>query len=408
MAFRGRLRVWIALAGLIAAAVLVTDAAHNHLWANLFMGCLALTGCLAFLLRLETPVQKEPLYASASVVTPSEPLTAVLDQIPLPLIRFSPAEGFQALNRSARALFQTDDKIVNAPNSLTDLLTRSNPRGNHTINVFGRVYAAGVSEIATPQHIVRLVSLTNIQAEVRMAEATALRDLLRVLSHEIMNSLTPVASLSSTAQRYLEAETSPAAKSAREALDVLSQRASGLVQFVEAYRAMARLPEPVLRPVPVEPLLRDIVRVFEESEIARGVVIDIDVSETCPAPYLDEVLFTQALLNVLTNAAEAVAGQTADPRIRLTVADDHDELRLYVADNGGGLPDSLAQQIFHAFVTTKAGGTGTGLNLARQIALAHGGDLVFLGPDGDWRAVFCFILRLTPVGLGSEATGGSA
>ncbi|MBW8880310.1 MAG: sensor histidine kinase, partial [Asticcacaulis sp.] len=208
---------------------------------------------------------------------------------------------------------------------------------------------------------------------------------------------TPVASLADVARSYLESEDSLASRSAVEALDVLSLRAKGLTRFVEAYRAMARLPEPALRPVDIGSLLRDIVRVFEQSTVARDVSLTIDLAPDVPALDLDETLMTQALLNVLTNAAEATGGNGGERRIKVSLACVREEVHVLIADNGCGVPENLSGQIFHAFVTTKANGTGTGLNLARQIALAHGGDLILVGHDATWSAIFCFVLR-SPTG----------
>lgn len=400
MAFKANLPVLVTLAGLMAASALVTDALHNRLWANLAFGCLILASCLAFLLRLQPKVLQDPVVVEQRNTSRTESLSVLVDQVPMPLLRFSPGQGMLAINRAARSLFRTDGLIADPPQTLLDAVVRSDPGAPGSLSVFGRTYAVGISEIRSEEEAIRLVSLTDIQSEVRMAEATALKDLLRVLSHEIMNSLTPVASLASTARAYLEGETSPASRSALQALDVLSQRASGLAHFVEAYRSMARLPDPVFRPVEIGPLLRDIVRVFELSVAAKGVSIALDVPANIPSLDLDETLLTQALLNVLTNAAEATTALPGPGRIRLSVTHDRDEVRISISDNGCGVADSLAEQIFHAFVTTKASGTGTGLNLARQIALAHGGDLVFLGRNDAWSSVFCFILRVSPKLLG--------
>jgi signal transduction histidine kinase len=320
----------------------------------------------------------------------------LIDQVPLPLLRFNPAEGLLAVNRAARNLFQTDELIVDPPVSLLDAINRTGPEAGSSLVVFGRTYAVGISEYITAKDTIRLVSLTDIQSEIRVAEATALRDLLRVLSHEIMNSLTPVANLAGIAHDYLQDETSPASQAARDALALLSERAVGLERFVDAYRSMAKLPEPVIHPVALGPLLRDVVLVFEHSLSARTVSIELDLPPDCPPVDADETLLTQALLNVLTNAAEATAATPGPRRIRVSVVHDVKDVRIFISDNGCGVPDSLVEQIFHAFVTTKPNGTGTGLNLARQIALAHGGDLIFLGAQDSWSAVFAFILRVSP------------
>ena len=395
MVSKARLQLFGALAGLIGASALVTDALQHQLWGNLLFGCLIIGGCLAYLRGLQPQIFPDPPLSNEARYDRTDSLTVLVDEAPLPLLRFSPAEGMHAVNRAARSLFCTDDVIIDPPQSLVDAVTRAEAGKPGSLIVFGRTYAVGISEFVTAKYTTRLISLADIQSEVRMAEATALRDLLRVLSHEIMNSLTPVANLAGIARDILKDETSPASHAAREALELLAERASGLARFVEAYRSMARLPEPVIRPVELGPLLRDVVLVFEQSVSARSASVELDLPPGCPIIELDETLFTQALLNVLTNAAEATEGVAGTGRIRISSTNDDNEVRIVVADNGRGVPDGLIEQIFHAFVTTKPNGTGTGLNLARQIALAHGGDLIFLGAKDSWSAVFAFVLRVT-------------
>ncbi|CAL4869778.1 Sensor protein FixL (plasmid) [Asticcacaulis sp. MM231] len=159
---------------------------------------------------------------------------------------------------------------------------------------------------------------------------------------------------------------------------------------------MARLPEPVRRPVALGALLGNVVLVFQQSEAAKRVSIELDLPPDDPQLDVDETLLIQALLNVLTNAAEAADSLSGGGLIRIALESDIKDIRIVIADQGCGVPETLIDQMFHAFVTTKPNGTGTGLNLARQIALAHGGDLLFLGAQDTWSAVFVFTLPTSP------------
>jgi signal transduction histidine kinase len=383
------------LGALVVAAMFVLDAAERHLWANLILGVMAGTGCILALMREATDFVPEPPVPMPVPATGNASLVAALDQVPIPLLSYRSDTDIQALNRAARTLFRTDDWLTDTPLELAEAIERDDAGAGRVVRLFERAYAVGVSEIQATGQVMRLVSLADVQSEVRMAEATALRDLLRVLSHEIMNSLTPVASLAGIARKHLDGETSPGAQSAREALDFLSQRAQGLARFVEAYRLLARLPDPEPRPVEPGALLNDVVRVFEQSPVARDIVIEMDLPGDIPRLDLDEALFAQALINVLTNAAEACGATEGPHRIGLSVVRNHGEVEIRVGDTGGGIADDLRDKIFHAFVTTKATGTGTGLNLARQIALAHGGDLVLLDKSPPWNTVFGFVFRMS-------------
>ncbi|WAC46853.1 ATP-binding protein [Asticcacaulis sp. SL142] len=397
MAFKARHWHLMTLAALIVGTGFTWDAAQKQLWANMALGILVMVGCLVMALQHKSPVLQDPPAFRPDKLPGGDPLAALLDQVAIPLFKFSPEMGMQAVNLAARSLFRTDDLVVNVPDNLYQVVMNAELGSRHSVVLFGRTYAIAISEITTAHEKLRLVSLTDIQPEIRIAEATALRDLLRVLSHEIMNSLTPVASLADVARSYLIDENTPASKAALKALDVLAKRADSLSRFIEAYRALARLPDPALRSVDVGTLIQDIVQVFRQSPLASNISIRIDIQKHCPRFDLDETLMAQALLNILSNAAEATIGMPVAGQIQVSMECDSDEARILISDNGGGIPEPLAGQIFHAFVTTKANGTGTGLNLARQIALAHGGDLIFMGARAPaWSTVFCFIVRTSP------------
>lgn len=400
MAFKIAMGKLVAVSGVIVASAFGLAAARDGLWANLVVGSIVACVCVFYLFHRASETREAPVSSASIAVAQGDPLHVLLDQVPIPLLRFGPQNKLQALNRAARSLFKADDIILNAPPHLLDSITQANPGAPQSIVLFERTYAIGVSEIASAGVITRVISLTNIQSEIRIAEATALRDLLRVLSHEIMNSLTPVASLAGTAMAYLENEVSPGARMATEALDVLSRRATSLTRFIEAYRSMSRLPDPVLRPLHTAPLLRDVAQVFEQSVKGQAIIFEVDLPEQCPQLNLDEMLFMQALLNILTNAAEAVAGIDGPRLVRLSLDHNDGEVRILVSDNGEGISGEIRDQIFHTFVTTKPNGTGTGLNLARQIALAHGGDLVLMRNDESRGATFGFVFgassRLAP------------
>ncbi len=207
-----------------------------------------------------------------------------------------------------------------------------------------------------------------------------------------MNSLTPVASLAETAAEYLEGETSSSAQSARDALAVLSRRAAGLARFVEGYRTLARLPPPVLRPVNLSDLLRDVVEVFRVGWEPRGVQVVFEDLAPNRTLDLDPDLLAQALLNVLTNGAEAAIDANSSPQVKLSARADGPRAEILIEDNGPGVPAQLRESVFQPFVTSKPHGAGIGLNLARQIALSHGGDLTILLEAPGVGARFRFVL----------------
>jgi nitrogen fixation/metabolism regulation signal transduction histidine kinase len=207
-----------------------------------------------------------------------------------------------------------------------------------------------------------------------------------------MNSLTPVASLAETAQHYLEGATPEDIQSAREALAVLERRARGLKRFVEGYRLLARLPQPELRRVDVSGFVVDVVRVFEKSTVAEGVIVTLEMEEREAFLEMDEGLMAQAMINILTNAAEATRDNSGPRLVNISLQHLGSDAAVAIADNGTGIEPAMRERIFHGFITTKPEGAGIGLSLARQIALAHGGDLRLVDQSEPWSSEFLFRL----------------
>jgi two-component system, NtrC family, nitrogen regulation sensor histidine kinase NtrY len=378
----------LAIGLLVVAAVFAYDSAIRGLWAGLFVGiaaCIVLAGTVwasqsARVVRaFETGARRNAR---------DEDLRVILDQLPVPLVRHVEGQRPEALNRAARALFRTDDVIVDDMPELVRAMTEAASGSQTVLPVLGGQYAVSVSEVASDGGHARLAALTDVQTEMHKAEAAAMRDTLQVLSHEIMNSLTPVASLAEVADAFLD-KTPSDVDSAREALATLSRRAAGLTRFIEAYRSVARLPDPVLQPVEPARLVRDVSDLFVRAPGNAGIAWEIEAGEALPRLNLDEPQISQALINVITNAIEATDGMDGLRRIRVTDAEVQHNVVITISDNGPGVPDALRPNLFTAFATTKPGGTGTGLNLARQIALAHGGNLQLISRSGE-PAAFAF------------------
>jgi nitrogen fixation/metabolism regulation signal transduction histidine kinase len=241
----------------------------------------------------------------------------------------------------------------------------------------------------------RLIAIQRIAGDLDAVEVKAWTDMARVLAHEMMNSLTPIASLSESLEHLLRNATGPRASTAEEmelaaALEAIKRRSVGLMNFVERYRAVAELPEPARQPIAVREFLAGIERLmsatFREGRIGFGT----NVVPTDLRVHADPELVEQALINLLQNAAEAVA-DTASPRIAVQVQACDAGVTFNVHDNGRGLPDDIASRVLTPFFTTKPGGSGIGLNVARHVALAHGGQLeVRRGSAGG--AVFSLVL----------------
>jgi signal transduction histidine kinase len=317
-------------------------------------------------------------------------LANLLDQTPAPLLILDPHGVIRAGNRAARALFHTDDRLLDPPPALTHALRDGAPGERLTLSLAHAGAAGGVRTYAMPLTdvtgpggaVTRLAALLDIEPELRAAEAGALRELLQVLSHEIMNALTPVASLAATAVELMDDRTPASTALAREAVATLGRRAEGLTRFVEAYRTLARLPPPRLAPTAIAALVDETARLFQSRWSALGVELETTVASAGELVVkLDPDLMIHALMNILSNAADAALAASAVPRVRLAAsAGPSGGVELVIADNGAGVGAEDRDRIFQPFFTTKAEGTGVGLSFARQVALSHGGTLT-LAPE---------------------------
>ena len=367
MVFDRGLPAMLSAAGLVACGVAAALAWRTGLW-GLFTGALLTAGWLAALNWWMVARPRATIRRARRNPNPdadAEAHSLLLDIAPTPMLAVE-GETVRALNRAARRLFATDDRVLPPPPAL------ANPRTSH-VRHDGRNWRVDRVVLAAERGVVALV---DVEQEARTAEARATAELIQVLGHELMNGLAPIASLAESGLLAVDrADTDPALL--RDILGTLARRAEGLQRFAEAYRALARLPDPTPRPVAVGEVTTDLARLFAGRW--PGVALTIDADGLRPWP-MDRDQIAQALWALLQNAAEAAAPRPA-PIVGLSARVVDNALAIEVTDNGEGIDPAAAAHIFRPFHTTKAGGTGIGLSLARQIVHAHGGTLTLASHD---------------------------
>lgn len=224
--------------------------------------------------------------------------------------------------------------------------------------------------------LVRVVAVQPIQGELNAVEIAAQSDLIRVLTHEIMNSMTPVTSLAHSAvdlMREVDGGADANVADARMAVETLARRADGVMHFVESYRQISRAPEVRRRAIDAAAWGRELEALFRASERTIGIGFTLEADETLTFD-ADPDLMSQVLINLIRNAGQAARGHSEAPHVWLGFSRTRSgRAQIEVADNGPGVPEGLRQDIFLPFFTTKAEGTGVGLSLARQVVLAHKG-----------------------------------
>jgi nitrogen fixation/metabolism regulation signal transduction histidine kinase len=316
-------------------------------------------------------------------------LDALVDDTPVAVLTID-ADGHIALaNKAARRLLRnsTGTRAEDFASYGATFARRLTQEGTGEelliLNIDGRTQRVLVRS-ATLERLgqrTRAISLQPIQSTLDTVEMAAQTDLVRVLTHEILNSLTPVTSLAATAADLLAdpaLSADPRVGDARMAVLTLARRAQGLSNFIEAYRAIAQPPEVKRQAFAAAPWAGELARIF--SAEMPEVPLDLVVSDAL-ALDADPDLLAQVLINLMRNAAQAMAA-TEKPRLALRLFADGQSTVIEVEDNGPGVPHSLRQDVFLPFFTTRATGTGVGLNLARQIIVAHGGAIDILDAPG--------------------------
>lgn len=219
-----------------------------------------------------------------------------------------------------------------------------------------------------------LLILTDVGAALREQEREAWRKLIRVMGHEINNSLTPIKAIAGALKSRLLASDAARLPDFEHALDIIESRAESLNRFLQAYQKLSQLPKPALRQTQLRPLLERVAAIETRLRVGLDPAPDLTL-------LVDPDQMEQMMINLIRNAVEAALARSPepdsslspDPEVSLSWRRDGDFVEIVVTDNGDGVmnPSSL----FVPFYTTKAGGSGVGLALARQICEGHGGSL---------------------------------
>jgi two-component system nitrogen regulation sensor histidine kinase NtrY len=311
---------------------------------------------------------------------------ALVDEAPTPLLAIDPNDMVRLSNKRARQLFGGSDgrrlsefSVYGAGflAALNSICPGERRMCLVSIGSVSRRAMLACSGVDRDNEHWRIVAVQIIQRELDAAEIATQSDLVRVLTHEIMNSVTPVTSLAATAASLMatvDAGNNTTITDARMAVEALSRRANGIMHFVESYRAFSTAPSIALASFAVDPWLGQIGRLFAATPQAVGVELVKSVVPDHLEMNGDPELLAQVLLNLLKNAAESAYVHTPTPRVKVMITrTSHGRNRITVSDNGIGILDSIANDIFLPFFTTKGAGTGVGLSFARQVVLLHGG-----------------------------------
>lgn len=318
-------------------------------------------------------------------------LKALVEHVPVPLMSLHSDGALTVWNNSARRLFGSTPTT-----HLNDLAQFGEPLLKDVANIEpGERRLVGFDADGVEQKMMlvatkiiidskpeKLFSLQNIQSELDVAQLQAWQDLVRVLTHEIMNSITPVASLAKTAVDLVDdaakkvtdnPEVVTELGDVKDAVNTVAKRSDRLNQFVSSYRSLTRLPPPEKQLIRLKDIFEELGSLFDKEWAAKGVQLVTQIEPIELDLTADREMLEQVLINMMQNSGQALAGKEEATVWLLARLNRRGRVTIEVADNGPGVPADIAKRIFVPFFTTKREGSGVGLALTRQVMIAHGG-----------------------------------
>ena len=327
--------------------------------------------------RMET-IQREKYYED------------ILDRVGTGVLVINAKGNVYQINRSALRMFGlpvvthvNQLSVIDRTVSRTILALKSGEKQQLSFSTERGVSNLSVdaSEMIVRDTPLRIIAMNDVHEELDEKENESWVRLIRILTHEIMNSVAPITSISDS----LLSEKEQIPVSAREGIEVIRTTSRGLVRFVESYRQLTRIPAPNCRPFYLRPFLERMRMLALQGQVVQtAVVIDIDVAPADLLLYADEDLIGQVVLNLLKNALQALT-EEKQGEIRIEAREaESGAIVVDVSDNGKGMPAEVAENVFVPFFTTKQDGSGIGLSLSRQIMRLHGGSLILKStrPEG--------------------------
>ncbi len=287
------------------------------------------------------------------------------------LLRVGPITNIRQLNDNSPTLVEAFQKLKTGGRELIHLKI-----GDDTVQL--SVFAI---ELTLRGEEIKLISMSNIQSELEEKEMEAWQNLVRVLTHEIMNSVTPISSLAVTVEeelkKQLQAPVPEIPKDELEdmhlSLQTISRRSEGLIRFVKEFRSLTQVPQPRLSEIALQPLLEEMAMLHKKELSDRGIALTTHTEPAQLTALADKNMIEQVLINLIKNAMQAFEEQ-AEKRIELNAyTSDKGRPVISVRDNGTGIDPEALEKIFIPFYSTKKSGSGIGLSLSRQIMRVHEG-----------------------------------
>ncbi|MFH1070294.1 MAG: ATP-binding protein [Candidatus Glassbacteria bacterium] len=319
-------------------------------------------------------------------------LQTVVQHVSVGLLCYQSDGRVELMNGAAQRLLKTTslDNIESLESFSRDLVAtlfrlKAGKKALVKVEYDGEIsyLAISATELRMRGQVFTLASIHNIQSELEEKEMEAWQNLVRVLTHEIMNSITPISSLASTAHELLQPAGGPDYREIRpevlpdilEAVQTIKKRSQGLLHFVETYRKMTRIPKPNFRIFPVTELFARAMQLMRRQAEEKSIELRSSVEPQSLELTADPELIEQVLINLVLNSIQALEGRPGGWIELNARIDSGSRTVIQALDNGPGILEEVKDKIFIPFFTTRQEGSGIGLSLARQIMRLHHGTI---------------------------------
>lgn len=327
-------------------------------------------------------------------------LESILKNVSTGILCFNDSGEVQTMNKATwdylgtehiRHLRDLDEKLPGFSTRLLNMgpgaevteLIRSNGKTTHLSVKSSLIHLKGEA--------IHTISLNDISNQMEEQEIRSWKKLIRVINHEIMNSMTPIITLAAAIRKKLmkrgeikpvEHQTIEALEDAVQSAEIIEERSGGLVNFIERYKKLTSLPPVKMVNIPVGDLLSNIEKLLREELSSKGIHLECQSDCTLEVK-ADRQLIEQVLINLIRNSEEAVQ-HSQDPEISVTCnRDQKQHIYLIIKDNGEGIPMDKLDQVFVPFFTTREDGSGIGLSLCKQIIQLHNGQINLESTPGE-------------------------
>jgi two-component system, NtrC family, nitrogen regulation sensor histidine kinase NtrY len=242
------------------------------------------------------------------------------------------------------------------------------------------------------EHLLKLVSIQDIRHELEYKELESYRKLISVMTHEIMNLMSPLTSVSKVLYSLyfindkaitLNDLDEHILKTTLHGLQVIDEQGSGLLNFIDNYRKISRIPQPDIQSIDLAEWMEQLRIVYSEKMKQHQISLEMTHDRTISCIWADKKLLNQVMINLVNNAMDAVIENEGERKIQVEVFTMHQQqVRIKVSNNGPHIPPELQEKIFVPFFTTKQHGSGIGLSISQEIMKLHKGSLMVVSVPG--------------------------